>query len=415
MYKRVVVTGLGAVTPLGIGHEIFWENLIAGKSGLEKITHFDVSAFDARIAGMVKDFEPGNYLEKKEARRLAKFIQFAIAAAQLAVKDAKLTVTPENSERTGVFIGSGIGGIGFLEEQAKTLLERGPGKLSPFTVPFMICDMAAGYVSINIGAKGPNSCVVTACASGTHNIGESFRVLQRGEAEVMITGGTEAAITPLGLGSFCAAKALTTAYNDTPHIASRPFEAKRSGFVMGEGAGILILETLEHAKARGAQIYAEVVGYGMSGDAHHITAPAPGGDGAVRAIRATLKDAGVSPDRVDYVNAHGTSTVLNDKFETMALKTVFGERAYKLPISSNKSMIGHLLGAAGGVEAIATVLTIKNGLIPPTINYEEKDPDCDLDYVPNVSRVQNVDFAISESFGFGGHNAVVAFKKYTGT
>lgn len=411
--NRVVVAGLGAVTPIGIGHQAFWDGLVSGKVGTGPITHFDAGAFDARIAAEVKDFNPEDYLDKKLARRLVRFIQFAIAASQLGIKDAGLVISPENAPRVGVYIGSGIGGIKFLEDQAKNLLEKGPDKLSPFTVPFMICDMAAGYVSIDTGAKGPNSCIVTACASGTNNIGEAFRVLQRGEADVMIAGGSEAAITPLGVGSFCAAKALTTEYNDDPARASRPFDAKRSGFVMGEGAGVLILESLEHAKARGAKIYAEIIGYGMSGDAHHITAPAPGGDGAVRAIRATLKDAGITPDQVDYINAHGTSTVLNDKFETMAIKAVFGGRAFQIPVSSNKSMIGHLLGAAGGVEAIATVLTIKNDLIPPTMNYENKDPDCDLDYVPNESRKQKVNIALSESFGFGGHNAILAFKKYT--
>ncbi len=410
---RVVVTGLGAVTPIGIGHEVFWDNLVSGKSGIGPITHFDTTNFSAKIAGEVSDFNPEDYLDKKQARRLVSFIQFAIAASQLALKDSGLVINSDNASRVGVFIGSGIGGIKFLEDQAKTLHERGPAKLSPFTVPFMICDMAAGYVSINVGAKGPNSCIVTACASGTHNVGEAFRTLQRGDADAMIAGGSEAAITPLGVGSFCAAKALTPEYNDSPEKASRPFEAKRSGFVMGEGSGILLLETLEHATARGAKIYAEVVGYGMSGDAHHITAPAPGGAGAVQAIKATLKDAGITPDQVDYINAHGTSTKLNDKFETMAIKTVFGDRAKKIPVSSNKSMIGHLLGAAGGVEAIATVLTVLNGIIPPTINYEEKDPECDLDYVPNKARKQEVNIAISESFGFGGHNAILAFKKYT--
>lgn len=410
---RVVVTGLGAVTPIGIGQQIFWDNLISGKSGIGPITYFDTTNFDAKIAGEVSDFNPEDYLDKKQSRRLVSFIQFAIAASQLALKDAAFVIDENNAPRVGVFIGSGIGGIKFLEEQARTLHERGPAKLSPFTVPFMICDMAAGYVSINVGAKGPNSCIVTACASGTHNIGEAFRTLQRGDADVMIAGGAEAAITPLGIGSFCAAKALTTEYNNAPEKSSRPFEAKRSGFVMGEGSGILVLETLEHATARGANIHAEIVGYGMSGDAHHITAPAPGGAGAVQAIKATLKDAGITPDQVDYVNAHGTSTKLNDKFETMALKTVFGDRASKVPVSSNKSMIGHLLGAAGGVEAIATVLTVKNNIIPPTINYDEKDPECDLDYVPNKARKQEVNIAISESFGFGGHNAILAFKKYT--
>lgn len=409
--KRVVITGLGAVTPIGIGKDLFWQNLVAGKSGVARITHFDVSAFSTQIAAEVKDFDPSLFMEKKEARRLVPFIQFAIAASRLAVADAGLTISPEIAAEVGVIIGSGIGGIGFLEEQAKTLMERGPGKLSPFTVPFMICDMAAGYTSIMLGAKGPNSCVVTACATGTHCIGEAYKNIQRGASRACIAGGTEAAITPLGIGSFCAAGALSER-NHEPERASRPFDKERNGFVMGEGAGIVILEDLEFARERGARIYAEIVGYGMSGDAHHITAPAPGGEGAIRAIRAALKDAGLSPHQIDYVNAHGTSTELNDKFETIALKAVFGEHARKLAISSNKSMVGHLLGASGAVEFIATVLSIINGLAPPTINYENPDPDCDLDYVPNQSRRMTINTAISNSFGFGGHNAILVVKKF---
>ncbi|MDD4179602.1 MAG: beta-ketoacyl-ACP synthase II [Candidatus Margulisbacteria bacterium] len=409
--KRVVVTGLGAVTPIGIGKDIFWQNLVAGKSGTGPITHFDPTGFDARIAAQVNDFDPSLYLEKKEARRLVRFIQFGIAAAKLAVQDARLTITPEIADEVGVFVGSGIGGIGFLEEQARTLHTKGPSRLSPFTVPFMITDMAAGYISILLGAKGPNLCIVTACASGTHCIGEAFKTIQRGAAKAVLAGGTEAAITPLGIGSFCAAGALSTR-NDDPAHASRPFDKDRNGFVMGEGGGVVVLEELEFAKARGAHIYAELVGYGASGDAYHMTSPAPGGEGAVRAIHAALKDAGLRPEEIDYVNAHGTSTELNDKYETMALKTAFGDHAKKLAVSSNKSMIGHLLGASGAVEFIATTLSTVNDVAPPTINYENPDPDCDLDYVPNQSRPMPIRAAISNSFGFGGHNAILVVKKY---
>ena len=409
---RVVITGLGVVSPIGIGKEAFWQNLSAGNNGFGKISHFDASKFSSQIAAEVKDFNPLDYFDKKEARRLVRFIQFAVAASQMAVKDANFNITPDNANDIGVLIGSGIGGIGFLEEQAKNLLEKGPDKLSPFTVPYMITDMAAGYTSINLGAKGPNSCVVTACASGTNSIGDAMKIIQRGAAKAMIAGGAEASITPLGVASFCAARALSTS-NDDPQHASRPFDKNRNGFVIGEGCGIVLLEELEHAKARGAHIYAELIGYGMSGDASHITAPAPGGEGAARAIQAAIKDANIKPEQVDYVNAHGTSTVLNDKFETMALKTAFGEHAKKLPVSSNKSMFGHLLGATGAVELIATVLSINNGLIPPTINYETPDPECDLDYVPNKSRKQAINIALSENFGFGGHNAVLIVKKYS--
>jgi 3-oxoacyl-[acyl-carrier-protein] synthase II len=402
---------MGVISPIGIGKDLFWQNLCAGKNGIGRITHFDPAAYDTQIAGEVKDFDPSLYMEKKEARRLAHFIQFAIGASRLAVEDAKLTITPENAPEIGVIIGSGIGGIAFLEEQARTLHEKGPSKLSPFTVPFMITDMAAGYTSIMLGAKGPNFCVVTACATGTHCIGEAFKTIQRGAAEAIVAGGTEASITPLGIGSFCAAGALSTS-NAEPERASRPFDKNRNGFVMGEGAGIVILESLEYAKARGAHIYAEIVGYGMSGDAYHITAPAPGGEGAVRAIRAALKDANIPPEKIDYVNAHGTSTELNDKYETVALKTVFGDHARKLAISSNKSMIGHLLGASGAVELIASVLSIVNDLAPPTINYENPDPECDLDYIPNQSRKMAINYAMSNSFGFGGHNAILIAKKY---
>jgi len=410
MSKRVVVTGMGVISAIGIGLDNFWQGLSTGKNGVDKISHFDASGFPTKIAAEVRDFDPNNYLDKKEARRLVRFIQFSIAAGQMAVKDANLKITPENANEIGVLIGSGIGGLDMLEQQCRNLIEKGPDKLSPFTVPYMIADMAAGYTSINLGAKGPNACTVTACASGTNSIGDAFKIIQRGAAKAMIAGGTEACITPLGVASFCAAKALSTR-NDDPKHASRPFDKEREGFVMGEGAGIVILEDYDYAIARGANILAEVVGYGMSGDANHITAPAPGGEGGVRAIRAALKDAGITADQIDYVNAHGTSTQMNDKFETMALKTVFGERAKQVPISSNKSMFGHLLGATGAVELIATILTIRNSLIPPTINYETPDPECDLDYVPNTARTKEVKIALSESFGFGGHNAVLIVKK----
>ena len=410
--NRVVVTGLGAVTPIGIGHGVFFENLMAGKSGIGKITAFDATAFDAKIAGQINDFDPALYMDRKEARKLVRFIQLAIGASKLALEDANLAINEGNASDIGVLIGSGIGGIGFFEEQVAILNAKGPGRLSPFAVPYMICNMAAGVVSIQVGAKGPNSCVVTACATGTHSIGDAFKILQRGDAKAMLAGGAEATITPMGIGSFCAARALATSFNNDPQRASRPFDKKREGFIMGEGSGVVVLETLDHAKARGAKIYAEVAGYGMSGDAYHITSPAPGGEGAARAINAALKDAGLTTNDIDYINAHGTSTELNDKFESMAIRAAFGERAEKIAISSNKSMIGHLLGAAGAVEFIATTLTVNRDKIPPTINYEEADPECGLDYVPNKARDVKVRAAISNSFGFGGHNAVLAVKKY---
>ncbi len=409
--NRVVITGMGVISPIGNGKEAFWQGLISGKNGIGKITYFDATAFSSQIAGEVKDFNPADWLDKKEAKKLVRFIQFAIAASKMALDDAGLKITQENANSTGVVIGSGIGGIGFLEEQAHVLKEKGPDRLSPFTVPYMITNMAAGMVAIKTGAKGPNSCVVTACATGTHSIGDAMRLIQRGEATYMIAGGTEASITPIGFGSFCAARALSTR-NDAPEKASRPFDKERDGFIMGEGCGIVILESLESAKKRGAKIYAELIGYGMSGDAYHITAPAPEGEGAARAIAAALKDANLKPEDIDHINAHGTSTELNDKFETMAIKTVFGEHAKKIAISSNKSMIGHLLGAAGAVELIATTLSIVNDIVPPTINYEVPDPECDLDYTPNKARKTKVCTALSESFGFGGHNAVLIVKKF---
>ena len=409
--NRVVITGMGVISPIGSNLENFWQGLTAGRNGIGKITHFDANLFSSQIAGEAKDFNPADYLDKKEARKLVRFVQFAIVASKMALDNSGLKITEENANSTGVFIGSGIGGIGFLEEQAYILKDKGPARLSPFTVPYMITNMAAGMVAIKTGAKGPNSCVVTACASGTHSIGDAMRIIQRGEATAMIAGGTEASITPLGVASFCAARSLSTR-NDTPEKASRPFDKGRDGFVMGEGAGIVILESLESAKKRGAKIFAELVGYGMSGDAHHMTAPAPGGEGAARAISAALADAKLGPEDIDHINAHGTSTKLNDKFETMAIKAVFGEHAKKIAVSSNKSMTGHLLGAAGAVELIASALSVKNDVVPPTINYEVPDPECDLDYTPNKARKMKVKTVLSESFGFGGHNAVLIVKKF---
>lgn len=410
--NRVVITGLGAVTPIGIGHQAFFDGLVSGKKAFDKISRFDPAGFSCQVAAEIKDFDPGLFMDKKEARKLVRFIQLGIAAAKLAVTDSNLLITPANSDRIGVIVGSGIGGLDILEQQAAILREKGPDRLSPFTVPYMIANMAAGMISIQLGARGPNSCVVTACASGTHSIGDAFKVIQRNDADVMIAGGAEAAICPLGVASFCAARALSTSYNGDPQSSSRPFDAKRDGFVMGEGSGIVVLERLEHAKARGANIYAEVAGYGMTGDAHHITAPSPEGEGATRAMLMALKDGNLKPEDIDYVNAHGTSTELNDKYETLAIKTAFGEHAKKLTISSNKSMIGHLLGAAGAVELVATALSVKNDIAPPTANYECPDPDCDLDYVPNGARRMTINAAISNSLGFGGHNAVLAVKKY---
>jgi 3-oxoacyl-[acyl-carrier-protein] synthase II len=408
---RVVVTGLGCVTPIGTGKDIFWSNLIAGKSGAGRITHFDPANFSCQIAAEVKDFDPSLYMDKKDSRRIVPFIQFAIAAAKIALADSKLTITDANADRAGTLIGSGIGGVGFLEEQARVLFEKGPDKCSPFMVPWMITNMAAGEVSIFLGLKGPNSCTVTACATGTNCIGDATRIIERGDADIMLCGGTEASITPLSIAGFAAARALTTRNNE-PEKASRPFDRDRDGFLMGEGSGIVVLESLDHAMKRGAHIYAEVAGYGMSGDAHHITAPAPGGDGAVRAMASALKDAGLRPEDIDHINAHGTSTELNDKFESMAIKKLFGDHAKKIAVSSNKSMVGHMLGAAGAVEFISLVQSLVHDIVPPTINLENPGPECDLDYVPGKARKMLVRAAISNSFGFGGHNAVIAAKKF---
>ncbi|MFB7302911.1 beta-ketoacyl-ACP synthase II [Heyndrickxia sporothermodurans] len=408
--KRVVVTGIGAVSPVGNDAKTTWENIIAGKSGIGPLTRVNADDYPAKVAAEVKDFDIEQYIERKEARKMDRFTHYAIAASMMAVKDANLTINEENANRVGVWIGSGIGGMETFENQFETFQKRGYRRVSPFFVPMMIPDMAAGQVSIFLGAKGINSCTVTACATGTNSIGDAFKVIQRGDADVMITGGAEAPITRMSVAGFCANTALST--NPDAQTASRPFDLNRDGFVIGEGAGIVILEELDHALSRGATIYAEIVGYGATGDAHHITAPAPGGEGGVRAMQAALNDGNIKPEELDYINAHGTSTEYNDKYETMAIKEVFGEHAYKLAVSSTKSMTGHLLGAAGGVEAILTVLAIKEGIIPPTINLVTPDPECDLDYVSDGARKQDVNVALSNSLGFGGHNATIVFRKY---
>ncbi|ADI27687.1 MULTISPECIES: beta-ketoacyl-ACP synthase II [unclassified Geobacillus] len=408
--RRVVVTGIGAVTPLGNDAETTWKNIIAGQSGIDIVTRVNPDDFPAKVAAEVKDFDPSLFIDRREARKMDRFTQFAVAAALMAVKDANLDINESNAERVGVWIGSGIGGMETFEQQFEIFQQRGYRRVSPFFVPMMIPDMAAGQVSIILGAKGINSCTVTACATGANSIGDAFKVIQRGDADVMITGGTEAPITKMSFAGFCANTALST--NPDPKTASRPFDKNRDGFVMGEGAGIVVLEELEHALRRGAKIYAEIVGYGATADAYHITAPAPGGEGGVRAMRQALHDAGLKPEEIDYINAHGTSTEYNDKYETAAIKEVFGDHAYKLAVSSTKSMTGHLLGATGAVEAIFSVLAIRDGIIPPTINYETPDPECDLDYVPNEARKQDVRAVLSNSFGFGGHNATLIFKKY---
>jgi len=409
--KRVVVTGMGAITPIGTGAENFWQALLNGVSGVDRITHFDASNYTTQIAAEVKDFDPEAYMERKDAKRMDRFAQFALVASMQALEDAGLKIDDTNASRIGVLIGSGIGGISTWEEQHRTLLERGPRRVSPFFVPMLISDMAAGMTSIILGAKGPNLAIVTACATATHAIGEAAEIIKRGDADVMIAGGAEAAITPLAVAGFCAARALSTR-NDEPQKASRPFDLNRDGFIIGEGAGILVIESLDHALARGARILCEIVGFGMSADAYHITAPAPEGEGAALSMSAAIKDAGIKPEQVDYINAHGTSTEDNDKTETAAVKKVFGDYAYKVPISSTKSMTGHLLGAAGGVEAIACICSIRDGIVHPTINYETPDPECDLDYVPNKSRQMDVRIAMSNSFGFGGHNATIVFARY---
>jgi 3-oxoacyl-[acyl-carrier-protein] synthase II len=409
--RRVVVTGIGLVSPLGIGTEVNWEALCAGKSGIGAITHFDASQFSARIAGEVKGFDPLAFIDKKDVKKMDVFIQFAIGASQFAMDDAGLSVTEDIATRVGVFIASGIGGFSTIEREHKALIEGGPRRISPFFIPAAIINLAAGQVSIRFGAKGPNSATCTACSASAHAIGDALEIIRRNDADVMIAGGSEAAITPMGVGGFAAMRALSTR-NDEPSRASRPFDMDRDGFIMGEGAGVIILEELEFAKQRGAPIYAELVGYGMSADAFHITAPSEDGDGGMRVMREALADAEVSPDQIDYINAHGTSTPFNDKLETLAIKRLFGDHARKLAISSTKSMTGHLLGAAGGLEAGITALAVKHQMIPPTINYETPDPECDLDYVPNTKRAAKIDYALSNSFGFGGTNGALLFKRY---
>ena len=408
--RRVVVTGIGAVTPLGNDAITTWDNIAAGVSGIGPLTRIHADESPAKVAAEVKDFNPEDFMDKKDARKMDRFTQYAVAASVMAVKDADLQITDENAPRIGVGIGSWIGGTETFQNPLEMFPKRGYKQVSPFFVPMLIPDMASGQVSITLGARGVNSCTVTACATGTNSIGDAFKVIQRGDADAMITGGAEAPITKMSVAGFCANTALS--FNPDPKTASRPFDANRDGFVIGEGAGIVVLEELGHALARGANIYAEIVGYGSTGDAYHITSPAPGGEGGARAMKMAINDAGLAPEDVSYINAHGTSTAYNDKFETMAVKEVFGDYAYKVPMSSTKSMTGHLLGAAGGIEAIFSVLAIRDSILPPTINFETADPDCDLDYVINNHRKQEVNVAMSNSLGFGGHNATIVFKKY---
>lgn len=410
--KRVVVTGLGAITPIGNTLAEYWEGLLSGRNGIGPITLFDASRHDCRIAGEVKGFSPHDFMDRKDAKRMDRFAQFGVAASKQAIADGQFVINELNAEQVGVIIGTGVGGLKVLEDQQEVYLTKGPSRCSPFMIPTMIANMAAGLTAIHIGAKGPNSCTVTACASGANAVGDALRLIQGGYAQAMICGGTEAAVTPLALAGFAASKALSTR-NDDPAHASRPFDRDRNGFVMGEGAGILLLEELEHALSRGARIYAEIVGYGMTCDAYHMTAPVPGGEGAARAMQMAMKDGGITPEQVSYINAHGTSTPANDVTETKAIKKALGEAAYKVAISSTKSMTGHLLGGSGGIEAVAAVMAIANDQLPPTINLENPDPECDLDYVPNQSRAQKVDVVLSNSFGFGGHNVTLAFKKYS--
>ncbi|MEE8348282.1 MAG: beta-ketoacyl-ACP synthase II [Acidobacteriota bacterium] len=413
MNRRVVVTGVGLVSALGLDTESTWKGLLEGRSGVGPITHFEAESFSSRFAAEVKGFDPLSYVDKKSSRKMDLFILYAIAASDLALASSGLEIDDSNRTRVGVYIGSGIGGFGTIESEHTNFLNKGARKISPFFIPASIGNLATGQVSIRIGAAGPNSATCTACSAGSHAIGDSFKIIERGAADVMIAGGTEAAITPMGVGGFAALRALSTR-NDSPETASRPFDRDRDGFVIGEGSGLVVLEELEHARRRGAPIYAEIVGYGMSGDAHHMTAPPEDGSGAVRVMQATLDDAEIAPTEVDYVNAHGTSTPPNDRIETRALKTVFGEHAYRLAISSTKSMTGHLLGAAGGLEAGITALAIKNQTIPPTTNLENADPDCDLDYVPHTPREMKINYALSNSFGFGGTNAAILLKKFEG-
>ncbi len=408
--RRVVVTGLGITSPLGTGIEKNWDAITSGRSGIGPITHFDPTEFAVKFAGEVKDFPEDEFFDKKEGRKMDLFIHYALGAAVMALADSGLEINDDNAERVGVVVGSGMGGLSAIERYHEAFMNGGYRKISPFFIPMSIINLAAGQISIKCGAKGPNIAPVSACATGTHSIGDAFRMIQRGDADAVISGGAEATICPLGIGGFSVMKALSSR-NDDPQAASRPFEKNRDGFVMGEGAGIVILEEYEAAKKRGAKIYGEVAGYGMTGDAYHLTAPSPGGEGAARCMKMALKTAGVNPEEVDYINAHGTSTPFNDLYETLAIKAVFGDYAKQLMISSTKSMTGHLLGAAGGVEAIFSLLAISRGVVPPTINYIEPDPECDLDYVPNVARQENVNIALSNSLGFGGTNATLLFRK----
>ncbi len=410
MQRRVVVTGMGVVSSLGIGVNTFWESIKTGNCGISRIERIDVSDMPTKVGAEIKDFNPSDFIDKKEAKRMDRFSQYAVVAAQLAVENAKLDLDKINKERMGVIIGSGIGGIETLENQHSVLIEKGPGRVSPFFVPMMIPNMASGNVAIKCGAKGFCECVVTACASSTNSVGDAFKILQRGDADVIIAGGTEAPITRLTYAGFCANKALST--NEDPLSCCKPFDLNRDGFIMGEGAGILILEDYHHAINRGADIIAEVVGYGCTDDAFHITAPAEGGEGGARCMKLALDDASIKPSDIGYINAHGTSTELNDKNETTAIKTIFGEHAYKLAVSSSKSMTGHLLGGSGAIEAIVTALSLKEGFLPPTINYNTPDPECDLDYIPNIGRKANITYAMSNSFGFGGHNATLVLKAF---
>jgi 3-oxoacyl-[acyl-carrier-protein] synthase II len=411
--RRVVITGIGLVSSLGIGTKANWDALVAGTSGVHRITKFDASAFAAQIAGEVKGFDPLQFIDKKDVKKMDVFIQYAVAAAQFAMDDSKLEVTPENADAIGVYIASGIGGFTTIEREHKALLEGGPRKISPFFIPSAIINLAAGQVSIRFGAKGPNSATCTACSASAHAIGDAYEIIRRCDADAMIAGGSEAAITPMGVGGFAALRALSTR-NDEPERASRPFDKNRDGFIIGEGAGVIVLEELEHARRRGAPIYAEIVGYGMSADAYHMTAPSEDGDGGRRVMANAIRKAGIAPEDVDYINAHGTSTPYNDRLETLAIKNCFGDHAYKLAISSTKSMTGHLLGAAGGLEAGITALAVRHQIVPPTINLDEPDPDCDLDYVPHTSRQMPIRYALSNSFGFGGTNAALMFKKFEG-
>lgn len=413
-YPRVVVTGVGVVTPVGNNKNDFWNSLIKGQSGVGKITAFDAHQFDARISGEVKNYNPTDTIPVKESKRMEQFAQFAVTAAKEAIEDSGLDMTKEDPYEVGVLVGSGIGSLNIIEKTHSIYLTKGPDKFSPFMIPLLIINMASGWISILNGMKGPNLAVVTACATGTHAIGEAFRMIQHGQAKAMVAGGTESCITPLGIGGFCALRALSTKRNDDPTAASRPFDKDRDGFVMGEGAGIVVLEELEHAKARGAQIYGEVVGYGLNGDAYHMTAPNPDGEGAARCMNVALKDARMNPEEISYINAHGTSTNLNDKIETLAIKHVFKDKAKKIPISSTKSMTGHTLGAAGGIEFVACCLSLKHQELHPTINLTNPDPECDLDYIPGTARKAKVEACLSNSLGFGGHNTSIIVKKFHG-